>query len=337
MEKKYQIFISSTYNDLKEERKKVSDAILRMQHFPVGMEIFGANNNDSWSVITKTIDNTDYYILIIGDKYGSITKDDNGNLISFTEKEYKYAKSKNIPILAFIKACPALVNQEDVIKEHIQELVNFKSLVKKERNVAFWNNVDELVLNVTMSLASAFSQIERPGWTRLTENMKSNNGYMNNIGLIFNNTDKNDSKIEPETKYIDNENKLKEKFFQKAVDHKVEYFLCNCDPMSGFAAKDYDLFDASVEAMENLLYDAPLQKDSNTYKDILRFIDWSKQYSLYILQKCISNPNGNFLKFNQQELFKEENSVKNEMMIYRQKLLEIYLSIGQNNVSIVKA
>ena len=38
MEKKYQIFISSTYKDLIEARSKVRDAILSMMHFPVGIE-----------------------------------------------------------------------------------------------------------------------------------------------------------------------------------------------------------------------------------------------------------------------------------------------------------
>lgn len=40
MEKKYQIFISSTYKDLIEARSKVRDAILSMMHFPVGMQPF---------------------------------------------------------------------------------------------------------------------------------------------------------------------------------------------------------------------------------------------------------------------------------------------------------
>ena len=39
MEKKYQIFISSTYKDLIEARSKVRDAILSMMHFLVGMEM----------------------------------------------------------------------------------------------------------------------------------------------------------------------------------------------------------------------------------------------------------------------------------------------------------
>lgn len=337
MEKKYQIFISSTYNDLKEEREKVIDAILRLQHFPVGMEVFGANNSDSWSVITRTIDNTDYYVLIIGDKYGSLTNGDNGKRMSFTEKEYLYAKSINIPILAFIKERPAKVNPDDIAKDHIQELVNFKNLVMQERNVAFWNNADELVLNVTISLANVFAQIERPGWVRNIGKINTKDSYNNKIGLIVNGKDKSLAKHESETQFIDNENKLKEKFFQKAVDHKVEYFLCNCDPMAGFAAKDYDLFEASSDAIEYLLYDAPLQMQSNTYKDIKKFIDWSRQYSLYIFERCKSNPTGNFLKFNQQEFYKEEDSVRNKMMIYRQKLLELYLTIAQNRVTVLKA
>ena len=47
MEKKYQIFISSTFKDLQKARLKVRDAILSMYHFPVGMEMFGALDEDN--------------------------------------------------------------------------------------------------------------------------------------------------------------------------------------------------------------------------------------------------------------------------------------------------
>ena len=72
MEKKFQIFISSTYEDLKSARKKVQDAILSMYHFPVGMELFGAADEEQWEIIQETIDSSDYYILILGYRYGSI-------------------------------------------------------------------------------------------------------------------------------------------------------------------------------------------------------------------------------------------------------------------------
>ena len=63
MDKKYQVFISSTYKDLIEARAKVRDAILSMYHFPVGMELFGAANEEQWLIISETIDSSEVSIL----------------------------------------------------------------------------------------------------------------------------------------------------------------------------------------------------------------------------------------------------------------------------------
>lgn len=37
---RYQIFISSTFIDLKEERQKIIETILRLEHFPIGRNCF---------------------------------------------------------------------------------------------------------------------------------------------------------------------------------------------------------------------------------------------------------------------------------------------------------
>ena len=63
MDKKYQVFISSTYKDLMEGRATVRDAILSMYHFPVGMELFGAANEEQWQIISETIDSSEVSIL----------------------------------------------------------------------------------------------------------------------------------------------------------------------------------------------------------------------------------------------------------------------------------
>ena len=39
MDIKYQIFISSTYTDLKEARERITKAILSSYHIPIGMEM----------------------------------------------------------------------------------------------------------------------------------------------------------------------------------------------------------------------------------------------------------------------------------------------------------
>ena len=102
MEKKYQIFISSTYEDLKEERRKVQDTILSMYHFPIGMEMFSASDEEQWEIIQETINSSDYYVLIIGYRYGSVIENGKDKGISYTQKEFRYAVSKKIPVLAFL-------------------------------------------------------------------------------------------------------------------------------------------------------------------------------------------------------------------------------------------
>ena len=174
MEKKYQIFISSTYKDLKTARKKVSDTILAMGHFPVGMEMFGARDDEQWKVIKQTIDQSDYYVVIVGKCFGSQVPGEN---ISYTQKEFKYAKEKGIPILAFIIDSDAVVSKthEDTELDKIAKLNSFKRELETGRIVDYWENPDNLATKVAISLTKAFASRPMPGWVRmesLSENTK---------------------------------------------------------------------------------------------------------------------------------------------------------------------
>lgn len=46
-----QIFISSTFKDLVEHRNSVVEAVLRMSHLPVGMEVFNSAAKTPWDII----------------------------------------------------------------------------------------------------------------------------------------------------------------------------------------------------------------------------------------------------------------------------------------------
>lgn len=164
IDKKYQIFISSTYEDLEEERRIVQDAILSMYQFPIGMEMFSAGDEEQWEIIKDTIDSSDYYVLIIAHRYGSKTNDG----ISYTEKEYRYAKSKGIPILAFIMNDAVAVKPAYVEKEpdSIEKLQLFKNDVTDGRMVQWWSSKEELSQLVTNSLYKQFNRKNRPGWVR---------------------------------------------------------------------------------------------------------------------------------------------------------------------------
>lgn len=62
MERKYQVFISSTYKDLKDERIAVLNGLLMLDFIPIDMEAFVANDAEQFEVIKKSIDTCDAYI-----------------------------------------------------------------------------------------------------------------------------------------------------------------------------------------------------------------------------------------------------------------------------------
>lgn len=159
---KYQVFISSTYSDLIEERESIIKAILEMYHIPIGMEMFSAEDEDQWEIIRRTIEVSDYYILILGLRYGSKTSDG----ISFTQKEYEYALEKKIPILAFVM--DEMVSlPRDRRDDDLSEINNFRELVLRNSKMAqFWETKDQLIRNVSISLMKQIMQKPAIGWVR---------------------------------------------------------------------------------------------------------------------------------------------------------------------------
>lgn len=99
MEKKHQVFISSTYTDLIEERKKIQEILLMADCIPAGMEAFVATNDEQFNVIKKVIDLCDYYVLIVGGRYGSVNE---ATGLSYTEMEYDYAVKKTFRYWFFV-------------------------------------------------------------------------------------------------------------------------------------------------------------------------------------------------------------------------------------------
>ena len=182
MIKKYQVFISSTFEDLKEERRGVIEALLGADYIPVGMEWFGARSEPSWDVIKRTIDTSDLYILIIGFRYG--TESDNG--ISYTEEEYNYAVAQKIPILAFIRDEKSQVSKDkwDDDQKKVKKLEAFKKRVQKIQ-CAYWENDNELTINVLQSLNNPrLDKTNLPGWHRF-EPVVTSTAVGNNAHYLF--------------------------------------------------------------------------------------------------------------------------------------------------------
>lgn len=162
--KKYQVFVSSTYKDLVEERREVIQTLLEGDFIPAGMELFYASNDEQFEYIKKVIDNCDYYVLIIGGRYGSINPSTG---ISFTEQEYDYAIEKNIPVLAYIHPKPEKYFPRDVIDtENSDKLDSFRQKVQANRMCKEWSYSAQLVSGVNHGLNNIIESDPRPGWSR---------------------------------------------------------------------------------------------------------------------------------------------------------------------------
>jgi len=166
-QKRYQIFVSSTFADLEEERGKVMETILNFDCFPAGMEMFPAMDEEIFEYIKRIINDSDCYLLIIGGRYGSVADDG----VSWTEKEYDYAVSKGKPVIAFdhkdFTQLPA--NKTDQDDKKRKKLIAFKRKIYEDKQIAWnkWSNPDELAAKVATTLPRVLErQPSEAGWVR---------------------------------------------------------------------------------------------------------------------------------------------------------------------------
>jgi uncharacterized Fe-S cluster-containing protein len=176
---KYQVFLSSTYTDLIQERKDVVETILKLYHFPIGMEMFSADNREQWKVIEATIDTSDIYVLIIGHRFGSLTK---RKRISYTQQEFEYAKKRSkdgkLQVLCFIRDpnYPISEDKLDSEPELRDKLKSFRKVVQNSGlTVDFWSSSDELSKKVGISLSKCIQRLSLSGpsfgWVKSNGNL----------------------------------------------------------------------------------------------------------------------------------------------------------------------
>lgn len=166
MEKRYQVFVSSTFRDLEAERQEVMHALLELDCIPSGMELFPAANETQWNLIKKVIDDCDYYVLILGGRYGSIGSEG----ISYTEMEYRYALATGKPTIAFLHRSPGkiIADNSESSQEGKAKLQAFRESVEKKL-CKHWESPQELGSVVSRSLIQLIRSTPAVGWVRANE------------------------------------------------------------------------------------------------------------------------------------------------------------------------
>lgn len=201
MKKKLQVFVSSTYLDLKDERQAAVSAILKSGHIPAGMELFTAGDKSQLEIIKRWIDESDVYMLILGGRYGSVQTETG---VGYTELEYDYAVQIGKPLFAVVIKDNALEEKVKLIgssvleKERQSELKLFREKVLSKMS-SFFEDDKDIKLAVMESLSDISSSRDLSGWI-------SGNEVPDIKGLID-----EINKLNTEIKELKNENELLQK------------------------------------------------------------------------------------------------------------------------------
>jgi hypothetical protein len=167
-DKKLQVFVSSTYTDLKEERQAAVEAILSSGHIPAGMELFSAGDESQLSVIKRWIDESDVYLLILGGRYGSI-EPKSGK--SYTQLEYEYAVEQKKPLFAVVISEEALEKKVKIEgsvvieRENNKLLREFRTMVTSNL-VKFWEDKKDIKIAIYDTISDFSYRKELLGWIR---------------------------------------------------------------------------------------------------------------------------------------------------------------------------
>jgi hypothetical protein len=139
-------------------------ALLELDCMPSGMELFPAADDDQWTLIQKVIDDCDYYIVVIGGRYGSVERSSGK---SYTQLEYEYAVRKGRPVIAFVHAHPKTIEsgKSEPTEQGRRKLEKFKELVLRKM-CKTWSSPADLGSVVSRSLIKLIKDRPGVGWVR---------------------------------------------------------------------------------------------------------------------------------------------------------------------------
>jgi len=166
LKRRYQVFVSSTYEDLKEERRHVLQALLETKCIPTGMELFPAASEEQWQLIKRVIDDCDYYIVAVAGRYGN--QGQTGK--SYTEMEFDYAVSTGKSIIGFYHSDPDTLpgSRLENSDERRQKLAAFTEKVKR-RMCKSWSTPEGLASAIKSAILYAIENDRKPGWIRASD------------------------------------------------------------------------------------------------------------------------------------------------------------------------
>jgi energy-coupling factor transporter ATP-binding protein EcfA2 len=139
-------FVSSTYKDLKDCRQKVEEALLRIQSGFRSMRFFGSQEGEPLEQCLAKVKETNYYIGIIGHRYGAVHEPLG---LSYTELEYEEAKRLGIPRKIYIADSSVPLLPENIESDSLRAMLrSFKQKLQRENTTVSFSSPDDLATKV---------------------------------------------------------------------------------------------------------------------------------------------------------------------------------------------
>ncbi|TVL96663.1 MAG: hypothetical protein CV087_23440 [Candidatus Brocadia sp. WS118] len=153
-DRKYQVFISSTFKDLSDHRQAAMRAIIKAGHLPIALENFTPDSKDKVTVIQTAIKSAQFFVLILGYRYGYRPQKKNGTLgPSYTEMELNWAEQAGLKIVA-------LLLDEDIAKKNRSELAGPEARDELNSEEEYWALRKRFTEKLEQPLYKPFSKIE---------------------------------------------------------------------------------------------------------------------------------------------------------------------------------
>lgn len=143
-------FLSATYVDLRDHRRAAVEAIQRLGHEAVTMEVFGARPDEPATASLEEVERSNLIVGVYAHRYGFIPP---GKNTSITEQEYEHARRKGKPVFPFFVAedypwSPKYIDAEP----GRTKLINFKERVGNQLIRDVFTTPDDLAYKVAAAL-----------------------------------------------------------------------------------------------------------------------------------------------------------------------------------------
>lgn len=146
------VFISSTYEDLKEYRRKAWEVLRTYAADIRGMEEFGARKEAALETCLAEVDLSDVFVGILGFRLGSV---DESSGKSFTQREYERACELGKELLIYLMDERAAVIPAQFVDrdERHHKLEDFKRLLRSRHTVATFGSEEDFAERLQKDLS----------------------------------------------------------------------------------------------------------------------------------------------------------------------------------------